>query len=169
MVAMSDDYKKHDSAERHAGPDHSSPYPVSRLAPAFDLVDVAKQIQQADQMVNTRASSKLKVIADQIKALQEEARDVLEETQRDQELHRAQCNFKRQPGHIYHLYRRPDGTLYFSMLSPEDWNGRPPHEYRNSYRLEADQSWTPVEELDRSDDTQELVQRLLGNEETTSR
>ncbi len=156
-----DDTSKYEG-EAHRGEDHASPYPVSRLAPAFDLVDLAKQINQADQMVNTRVSAKLKVIADQIKALQQEARSVLEEAQKDQELHRAQCNFKRIPGKIYHLYAKADGTRYFSMLSPEDWRGNPPHEYLGAYRLENDMSWTPAEKLDTPDDTRELVNRLLG-------
>lgn len=159
-MSESDDLKKHEGADRHEGPDHASPYPVSRLAPAIELVDLAKEIAKADTMLNTRASAKLKVIADQMKALQAEARTVLEETQRDQDLHRAQCNFQRQPGKLYHLYRKPDGSLYFSMLSPQDW-GTPPHEFQGSYRLEADMSWTPADQIDQPDDTRELVNRLL--------
>ncbi len=159
---MSDEeHKKYEGAERHEGSDHSAPYPVSRLAPPIELVDIARQIEQADAMVNTRVGSKLKVIADQIKALQAEARSILEDAQRDQELHHAKCNFKRQPGKLYHLYRKDDGTRYFSMLSPEDWRGDPPHAFLGSYRLEADMSWTPAEEIDRPDDTAELVNRLL--------
>jgi len=155
------EFKKHQGLPRHRGPDHAAPYPVSRLAPAIDLVDLARQITQADAMINTRTSAKLKVIADQVKALQAEARSVLEEARRDQDLNHAQCSFKRRPGHIYHLYRREDGSRYFSMLSPEDWRDGPPHGYEGSYRLEADMSWTPAEALDTPDDSRELVQRLL--------
>ena len=162
---MSDKLKKHQGLDIHRGPDHSAPYPVSRMAPAIELVDLAQQIQEADETINVRANSKLKVIADQIKALQDEARNVLEDTQRDQALHRAKCNFVRQPGKVYHLYRREEGELYFSMLSPEDWNGEPPHEFVDSYRLEADMSWTPADRFDQQDDTAELVQHLL--EKTT--
>ena len=48
-----------------------------------------------------------------------QARKVLEETKRNAELHHAQCNFKKRPGHMYYLYRRNDGSTYFSMLSEE--------------------------------------------------
>lgn len=157
---MRDESKKY-RGPVHQGADRSSPYPVSRLAPAMELVDLARQIDQADAMLNTRVSAKLKVIADQVKVLQAEARAILEQTQRDQDLHRVQCNFKRQPGRIYHLYRRGDGSRYFSMLSPNEWRGRPPHDFVGSYRLETDMSWTPAEALDEPDDTRELVQRLL--------
>ena len=47
------------------------------------------------------------------------ARKVLEETKRDAELHHAACNFKKRPGQMYYLYRRQNGTTYFSMLSPK--------------------------------------------------
>lgn len=79
--------KKYEGKDRHTGPDRSSPYPVSRLAPALELVDLAKEIAQADEMLNTKASAKLKVIADQVKALQSEAVSVLEEAKRDRDLH----------------------------------------------------------------------------------
>ncbi len=150
-----------DKGKRHQGPDSTSPYPVERGAPAFSLVDTAQEIEKADEMVHARVSGKLKVIADQIKALQAEAEGILNTAQQDMELHQAKCNFRRQPGKIYHLYEKADGTLYFSMLSPEDWKGDPPDPFRGSYRLEPDYSWTPAEEVDKPDDTRALVNRLL--------
>jgi hypothetical protein len=152
-----------DKGEIHQGPDATSPYPVERGAPAFSLVDTAQEIAKADEMVNTRVSGKLKVIADQIKALQAEAEEILSSAQEDMELHKAKCNFQRQPGKIYHLYEKSDGSLYFSMLSAEDWNGNPPDTFKGSYRLEPDYSWTPAEKVDEPDDTQALVQQLLEN------
>lgn len=160
---MTDDHEKF-SGPAHKGADRSAPYPVSRLAPAIELVDLAKQIGKADQMLNVSANSKLKVIVEQIRALQEEARTVLEDTRRDQELHRAQCNFKRIPGRTYHLYAKPDGARYFSMLSPDDWRGSPPHEYLGAYRLENDMSWTPADRDQPGDDLDNVVERLLTQE-----
>lgn len=157
--------KKYDGHTLHRGPDRSAPYPVSRLAPAIDLVDIAREISQADAMLNNRTSAKLKVIADQIKALQNAARTVLEDARQDQALHHAECAFKRQSGKVYYLYRRAGGSQYFSMLSPLDWHGSPPHEFAGAYRLEADLSWTPAEHLDEdrhtSGDTQAMIERLL--------
>lgn len=160
---MVDEYKKHEGkGEIHAGAARSAPYPVSRLGASVDLVDLAQQISQADSHINTRVSAKLQLIAEQIRHLQDEARAALESAQRDQELHRAQCNFKRISGRLYHLYQRGDGSSYFSMLGPEEWGGSPPHPFKGSYRLENDMSWTPASEMDRPDDSRELVRRLLG-------
>ena len=146
----------------HQGADHSAPYPVSRMAPAFELVNLAEEISQADTTLTAHASGKLRLIANQIKALQDEARQVLEQTQRDQLLHRAQCNFKRQPGKIYHLYQKPNGINYFSMLSPAEWDDKPPHTFVGSYQLQLDMSWTPIEELaEKDNETEKIVRQLL--------
>jgi predicted HD phosphohydrolase len=148
----------------HQGSQRSSPYPVSRLAPAFQAPELAEEIGRAESMLSARTSAKLRVIADQIKSLQAEARKVLDEARDEHALTHAECAFKRLPGKVYHLYQRPDGRRYFSMLSPEDWRGEPPHPYLASYRLEADYSWTPLEALDETDDTGDLVQQLLSIE-----
>ncbi len=129
----------------HPGPAHSSPYPVSRLAPAHELVDTARQIAEADQILGTVVHGKLAVIAEQIRALQEQARRLVAEAQQHALLHRARCSFQKRVGHTYHLYARPDGSSYFSMLSPQEWRNGPPHAFEGSYRLEPDMSWTPVD------------------------
>ena len=164
---MSDSHKPEQTEhKKYSGPNHSgsqrtSPYPVSRLAPHYELVDLAHQISEADAKINIRVSAKLKVIADQIKMLQSEAQAILADAQKDQELHQAECNFSRIAGKIYHLYRKPDGKTYFSMLSPDDWAGKMPHDFVASYRLETDMSWTPAENLENDDDTRQLINDLL--------
>ncbi len=49
------------------------------------------------------------------------------------------------------------------MLSPDDWNGAPPHEFRGTYRLEADSSWTPEDEIEARDEKRGVVQKMLGS------
>jgi hypothetical protein len=160
---VADDAKKPKS-DKHEGPAHASPYGLSTLAPAIRLVDVAAEIAEADQMIGAVASSKLETIAKQIRALQDEARRVLEKTKQSLDLHRAECRFTRRPGHVYHLYRKERG-LSWSMIGPDEWRGEPPHEYVGSYRLEADQSWTPVgeeEERDEALSSEAILGHLLG-------
>lgn len=149
------------SEERHDGPARTSPYPISRLAPAFSLVDAAKEIEGADVMVGAVVSNKLQVIVDQIQHLKEQAQEILEQASQDARLHRAEAAFKKRPGEIYHLYERSEERLYFSMLSPEDW-GEPPHTYLGSYRLEVDMSWTPLELVASRDESKELIKRLMS-------
>lgn len=159
---MSDDeFSRYNGKNTPNTPDNATPYPSSRLAPAFDLVNIAREISLASNMVTQQTTAKLKVIANQIKVLQEEAHRILDQAQKDQELHQAECSFKKQPGRLYHLYRRADGRQYFSMLAPQEWGREPPHEFLGSYRLEVDMSWTPENSLDTADTDTIMIQRLL--------
>lgn len=162
------DGKKRDDGGKHTGEARTSPYPVSRLAPVHDLVDVAKRIQEADAVVGAVASAELSVIAEQIRRLQEEAQRVLERTRRNLDLHRARCTFVRKPGGVYHLYRRTDGELWFSMIGPDEWGSTDPSRaFAGSYRLELDQSWTRLDEGGPEPERapHELVRRLLASNE----
>lgn len=132
----------------YRGPAHAAPYPVSRLAPAFRTLDLAAEVQAAETLLNARANAKLALIAEQIQALRDSARAVLREAAAEQALHRARCAFQRRPGQVYHLYRDPDGSTWFSMLAPTDWRGQPPAVFAGSFRLEADYSWTQVAAAD---------------------
>ena len=138
--------KKH-AGQKHAGEDRSSPYPVSRLAPATELIDLAQTIAHADETIASHVNSKLKLIAKQIQSLQAEAEGILKQAQRDQNLHRATCQSQRIVGKTYYLYARDSSERYFSLLSPLDWHGQPPHPFLGAYRLEQDMSWTEVDAL----------------------
>lgn len=65
----------------------------------------------------------------------------MQETQHNQQLHHAQCQFKKIPGKTYHLYKKLNDQLYFSMLSPEDWGENHADDFQGSYTLRADMSW----------------------------
>lgn len=127
----------------------------------MDLVDLARVISEADKAIQTHTTGKLKIIARQITALQEEARKILQQAQRDQQLHRARCHSLRITGKTYHLYRHDNGELYFSLLSPEDWHGQTPHPYEGAYRLENDMSWTALAE-NPDEQIQPAIQNLLA-------
>ncbi len=133
------------TGRNHSGPARTSPYPTSRLAPAHDLVDTARQIAEADHMIGAVVHGKLEVIAQQIRALQAQARQILEQAQHDGALHRAECRFQKRAGHTYHLYERDDGDSYLSMIAPEQWRGGPPHRFLGSFRLQADMSWVAAD------------------------
>lgn len=130
----------------HRGESRTSPYPTSRLAPAFGLVDLATELEQAELAISGQTHAQLELIAQQIRHLQAQAREVLEQADRDRRLHEARCSFRKVPGQTYYLYRRGDsGELQFLRLSPDDWGGNPPHEYLGAWRLEADQRWSRVD------------------------
>jgi hypothetical protein len=131
---------------RYQGPAHAAPYAMSRMAPAFDLVNAAEEIQKADAMVATMTGGKLSVLAEQMRAIRAQAARILERARRDADLHRARCNFEKKAGAVYHLYRRnDDGELWFSLMGPTEWSRPQPQAFEGTYRLEADMSYTRLD------------------------
>lgn len=128
----------------HTGAARTAPYPVSRLAPAFAAPDLAAAVAQAETLLDVRTRAQLSTIAAQIQALQEAARAVLREAAAQRALNQVPCGCRRVPGAVYHLYRKADGTEFFSRLAPDEWRGRPPHAFVGSFRFESDHSWTPI-------------------------
>ena len=122
----------------------SSVYPTSRLSTPFEPINQIEAIKDSDRMLGTVAKGKLQVIAEQIENLKKQARDIIMKAEVDMRLHRAICSFEKRTGHTYHLYEKEEGQTYFSMLSPEDWRGTPPHLFLGSYTLQSDQSWIDV-------------------------
>jgi hypothetical protein len=132
------------------GPDHSSPYPVSRLGAPVSLVDTAKLIEAASATVAMRTNAQLEVIVEQIRTLQEQAKAIVERAGRDLELIHAECRFRRVPGRVYHLYEKA-GHRYFSMVAPDEFGCTQPG-FVASFRYEHDESWTRVDEIAARDD-----------------
>ncbi|MEM7448811.1 MAG: DUF2452 domain-containing protein [Myxococcota bacterium] len=156
---MSSKLKRYDGSQ-HEGPANTSPYPVSRLAPAHDLVDLASEVQHATETLQHHTAASLRQIASQMRFLQAQARQILEESARHTELHRARASFEKHTGQIYHLYESGSG-LYWSILSPAEW-GTPPHPFRGSYRLEADHTFTRAEDLEQRDMEDKELFKLLS-------
>lgn len=132
---------RHNKAEPVV-PDHRKlAYPTRTLDPPIRLVDRAREIEAAEGTLKSQVDGKLELILKQIRVLQQEARDIIEQAHEDLELHRAKCNFEKQVGEEIFLYDKPDRGPYFSRLSPEDWNGQPPHAFLGGYRLRADRAF----------------------------
>lgn len=146
-----------------------NPFRTGRHDPT-DLVELAREIQLADNTVRSTACGKLQVIAEQVRFLQQQAKRVLEEAREDQSRHHAHCNFKRVPGHVYHLYRRPTGESYWSMLSPTEWGlSAPEQEYEGAFRLEHDMSWTPWERMEQRSHELAQLHGLLAADSADAR
>lgn len=151
-----------ESNSRPVGHQLVNTYMTNRNADPMDLVELARQVQKADEFTKATAGSKLIVIADQIRYLQEQAKKVLEEAKRDAMLHHAACNLVKKPGQVYYLYERPSGQNYFSLLSPEEWGASCPHEFVGAFKLEHDMSWTPFEHIDRRSQDFALIDKVMN-------
>lgn len=132
-----------------------------------DLVELASEVARADESVRSMAGGKLTIVAEQIRFLQEQAKKVLEDAREDALLHKAQCNFVKQPGTTYYMYLRHSGNSYFSMLGPHEWK-ECPHQFLGAYRLEYDRSWTKQENIARKDQEISVINNLLNRTQLPS-
>ncbi len=164
---MSDSEQKY-SGDNFRGAGSASPYPVSRLGAPMSLVDMAKAIESASSKVAMRTNAQLEVILEQMKALQERAREVIEQASRDVDLIHAECRFQRVAGRIYHLYERPDGHRFFSMVGPDEYGTGGPSGFVASFRYEHDESWTRLDEIDARDRRRAEIQGFASNRLLTS-
>jgi len=156
------------------------PEESGKIRSQFDLVELAGEIQTADKFTRATAGSKLSVIAEQVRFLQEQATKILEQAQRDKEINHMACNFKRIPGKMYYIYKRPNRTTtkelpgreryagaalknYMSMISPEEW-GKDCPEFVAAYKLEHDMSWTPQANVTAKEDENAIIDKILRNQ-----
>ncbi len=148
---MSDGSHKKYSGKNVRQGAHASPYPVSRLGAPVSLVDTAKVIEAASETVALRTNAQLEVIVEQMQALQAKARQIMAAAAKDVDLIHAECRFQRVPGRVYHLYERPNGSRYFSMLAPDEYTRDVPHTFVASYRYEHGETWTHADEIEAED------------------
>ncbi|XP_055378917.1 uncharacterized protein C1orf50 homolog [Condylostylus longicornis] len=135
----------------------------SALHESQDIIELAKHIQRADENIRTHTSGKLAIILDQIRMLQMQAKTILTEMDQNNELNHVPCNFIKKPGQIYHLYEKSSGIKYFSLLSPEDWNGSCKDKFVNSFRYENDLTWTPFDEIKKKEEDTIFSNRLINS------
>ena len=157
---MSDSEEKY-SGDNFRGAGSASPYPVSRLGAPVSLVDMARAIESASAKVALRTNAQLEVILEQMRVLQERAREIIDQAARDVDLIHVECRFRRVPGRTYHLYERADGHRYFSMLAPEELGYSSAH-FIGSFRFEYDQSWTRADEVEARDRRRSDIQAFAS-------
>ncbi|XP_052797395.1 uncharacterized protein C1orf50 homolog [Mya arenaria] len=151
-----------ESNSRPTGHQLVNTYMTNRNADPMDLVELARQVQTADEFTKATCGSKLMVIADQIRYLQEQAKKVLEEAKRDAMMHHAACNLVKKPGQIYYLYERESGQKYFSILSPQEWGASCPHEFIGAFKLEHDMSWTPYDKIEQRSQDFAFINKVMN-------
>ena len=125
------------------------------------LVNEDEQMTVAGNAIVQSSNAKLDMIIKQIEFLKNQAEKVISDARHNVMLHQAKCTFDRKPGQTYHLYKKNDGTMQWSILSLEDWMGSPPWEYIGSYQLMGDQTWKDISdpEPEQSIDFSNLILR----------
>ncbi len=69
--------------------------------------------------------------------LKEEYQKLVEEYKWNDLVYNAKFSFEPVIGQIYHLYLRPNGEIFLSLITPDEWN----KESLGSFRLSSEQKW----------------------------
>ena len=80
--------------------------------------------------------AKLKLLAEQAQLLKAQIKNVIDEGLLNSNLHDIECRFIKVSGNTYHLYKKNDGTYYFSMIAPDEWTIK--DEFIKSYLYDYD-------------------------------
>lgn len=128
---------------------------------AGDLERLIETLKQSETHVKATAYNKLSVIGEQIKFLQKQAHEILKNASQDSELHKIPCNFVKVPGQLYHLYERPSGDKFWSMISPEEFGASNKNEHLGSFRMEVDRSFTRADQLQEYSENRKFADTLM--------
>jgi len=95
---------------------------VNNLLQAVNINDLDndKVIQSIQR--NSNNYGKLKMLFKQMQFIKNEINELVQDSIVSKELDNVKCSFKKIPGKTYYLYNDDKGGMYFSMLSPDEWN-----------------------------------------------
>lgn len=109
------------------------PYGTNVGAPAINIEDVGGWKRIAAGEVNKQIKTKFE-------ELKSEYESLVEEYRWNDLIFKAEYNFMPVIGEIYHLYSRENGTIFLSMIGPNEWK----MEYIGSFKLTSTQKWKKV-------------------------
>lgn len=109
------------------------PYGTNVGAPAINIEDVGGWKKISASEVNKQLKTKF----DELKS---EYESLVEEYRWNDLIFKADYNFIPVIGETYHLYARENGTIFLSMISPNEWK----MDYVGSFKLTSTQKWKKV-------------------------
>jgi hypothetical protein len=116
--------------------------------------DMGKVKSNALLAMEQQTNMQLKQLEEQIRLLHRQAKDIQERTDISVWIYQADIGFDPLINHVYHLYRKPQGNHFLSMVAPEEWGRSGMHnEYVATVKLLADHTW---DVLKRAEDDSEL-------------
>lgn len=122
-------------------------------------------LKNSEESVKHTALNKLDVIGEQIRFLQKQAMEILQDASNNAQLHQIPCNFVKVSGNIYHLYERESGEKLWSLVSPNEFGSNKSLKHLGSYRLEADKSFTPVDKIVEYQANRQFAEALLQSKD----
>ena len=107
--------------------------------------DLGKVKSNALLAMEQQTNMQLKQLEEQIKLLHRQAKEIQERTDISVWIYQADIGFDPLINHVYHLYKKPNGKHFLSMVAPEEWGRSGNHnEYIATVRLLADHTWDVI-------------------------
>jgi len=110
------------------------PYPHHVAAPKIEALDLSTFNKLQAHKVTKSLQKRADEIASLMKSLQEDYELNLQ-------LYSATRSFEPVLGEVYHLYEKPDGTQFLSLIAPTEWKQK----YLYSGTLNSDGTWSRVQ------------------------
>lgn len=106
------------------------PYATSFTAPSIKANNLVNWKQQNIQNVNAQFST----LFDEVKSMYSK---LIEEYRYNELIYNSKFSFQPIVGNVYYLYKRKNGELFLSILSPKECN----FNYVGTFKLNSDKIW----------------------------
>ena len=91
---------------------------------------------------NSNNYSKLKILFKQMENIKKDIQEIVNESIETEILENIKCSFKKVCGNIYYLYKNEKQELFFSILSPKEWNSN--NIFVNQYFYDFDHTFQKI-------------------------
>lgn len=112
------------------------PYGSNVSAPAIVLDDVGAFKHRGVNKVQKTFTAKYNELVDEYNHL-------VDEVKLNNLIYNSKYSFEPVIGEIYHLYCRPNGDYFLSLISPQEWN----MEFVVSVRLNSEHKWVSIRDI----------------------
>lgn len=100
------------------------------------------------QAMQEQTTTQMGMLYQQMQLLAQQAREIRDRVELSEKIYCAEMRFSPTIGQNYFLYKRPDGGLFLSMLSPQDWGAKlAPNVALAKATLLADHTWKLIEKF----------------------
>ncbi len=120
---------------------HNLPYAHTVGGAVIKPIDRGKVTGLAVSAMYEQTDMQLAQIRKQVELLATQAQEIQKRVEISERIYKVGMNFKPLISHVYHLYARPDGSEFLSMVAPAEW-GRPSKViFQATVKLLSDHTW----------------------------
>lgn len=120
---------------------HTLPYAHHVGGAVIKPIDKGRIKGLAVSAMYEQTNMQLDQIRRQVELLASQAQEIHRRVEISERIYQSEMSFKPLIGHVYHLYTRPNGTEFLSMIGPEEWGRSAPVSFQASVKLLADHTW----------------------------